>query len=195
MSSSYSLRNVLRTVNSNVCNTTWIYFHIFLYYHHVHKRTCAVFTPAFFHYWRTFLHTHWGMLHPDRISFSEFFYGLWFCVYVTLTSYWFSCTYSCSGSHIFKTVPSEGQNSNLLQRFNGERREKYKVDERWRYEGNDTMMINIGLFPLLHCACWFNHFFTVPTNAHLTLRRLMSYIYGAPILDVSRSHTTTQHSR
>ena len=29
----------------------------------------------------------------------------------------------------------------------------------------------------------------------LTLRQLMSYIYGAPILDVSRSHTTTQHSR
>ena len=29
----------------------------------------------------------------------------------------------------------------------------------------------------------------------LTLRRLMLYIYGAPILDVSRSHTTTQHSR
>ena len=33
----------------------------------------------------------------------------------------------------------------------------------------------------------------------LNFRRLMSYIYiyiyGAPILDVSRSHTTTQHSR
>ena len=29
----------------------------------------------------------------------------------------------------------------------------------------------------------------------LTLRWLMSYIYGAPILDISRSHTTTQHSR
>jgi len=29
----------------------------------------------------------------------------------------------------------------------------------------------------------------------LTLRLLMSYIYGAPILDVSRSHTTTQRSR
>jgi transposase len=28
----------------------------------------------------------------------------------------------------------------------------------------------------------------------LTLRLLMSYIYGAPILDVSRSHTTTQRS-
>ena len=32
-------------------------------------------------------------------------------------------------------------------------------------------------------------------SQYLTLRRLMSYIYGAPILDVSRSHTTTQHSR
>ena len=32
-------------------------------------------------------------------------------------------------------------------------------------------------------------------GGHLTLRVLMSYIYGAPILDVSRSHTTTQHSR
>ena len=29
----------------------------------------------------------------------------------------------------------------------------------------------------------------------LTLRLLMSYIYGAPILDVSRSHTTPHHSR
>jgi hypothetical protein len=29
----------------------------------------------------------------------------------------------------------------------------------------------------------------------LTLRLLMKHIYGAPILDVSRSHTTTHHSR
>ena len=29
----------------------------------------------------------------------------------------------------------------------------------------------------------------------LTLRQLMLYMYGAPILDVSRSHTTTHHSR
>jgi hypothetical protein len=33
------------------------------------------------------------------------------------------------------------------------------------------------------------------TVKSLTLRLLMSYIYGAPILDVSGSHTTTQHSR
>ena len=29
----------------------------------------------------------------------------------------------------------------------------------------------------------------------LTLRQLISYTYGAPILDVSRSHTTTHHIR
>ena len=34
-----------------------------------------------------------------------------------------------------------------------------------------------------------------PSYKELTLRRLTSYIYGAPILDVSRSDTTTQHSR
>jgi len=34
-----------------------------------------------------------------------------------------------------------------------------------------------------------------PRLQYLTLRQLMSYIYGAPILDVSRSHTTTHHSR
>jgi len=36
---------------------------------------------------------------------------------------------------------------------------------------------------------------TLVTFGNLTLRWLMSCIYGAPILDVSRSHTTTQHSR
>jgi len=37
----------------------------------------------------------------------------------------------------------------------------------------------------------------VSVSHTLTLRRLMSYIYiyGAPILDVSRSHTTTHHSQ
>ena len=42
-----------------------------------------------------------------------------------------------------------------------------------------------------------NHFLHVSRIRvkSLTLRLLMSYIYGAPILYVSRSHTTTQHSR
>jgi len=36
---------------------------------------------------------------------------------------------------------------------------------------------------------------SLPAVILLTLRWLMSYIYGAPILDVSRSHTTTHRSR
>ena len=40
----------------------------------------------------------------------------------------------------------------------------------------------------------FLHFNRIKVKS-LTLRPLMSYIYGAPILDVSRSHTTTHHSR
>ena len=44
-----------------------------------------------------------------------------------------------------------------------------------------------------HQASYANNIADFPSV--LTLRRLMSYIYGAPILDVSRSHTTTQHSR
>jgi len=46
-----------------------------------------------------------------------------------------------------------------------------------------------------------HHFLHVSgiTVKSLTLRQLMFYIYiyiyGAPILDVSRSHTTTHHSR
>ena len=42
---------------------------------------------------------------------------------------------------------------------------------------------------------WNVHITKKRKQTDLTLRRLMSYIYGAPILDVSRSHTTTQHSR
>ena len=51
-----------------------------------------------------------------------------------------------------------------------------------------------GPWPPLQCA-------SKPLNSllclsiHLTLRSLTLYIYGAPILDVPRSHTTTQHSR
>jgi len=44
-------------------------------------------------------------------------------------------------------------------------------------------------------SLFFPHYMLLTHVNPLTLRRLMSYIYGAPILDVSRSHTTTQHSR
>jgi len=49
--------------------------------------------------------------------------------------------------------------------------------------------ITLGFHAVMHWFC------VLRRSRSITLRRLMSYIYGAPILDVSRSHTTTQHSR
>ena len=48
---------------------------------------------------------------------------------------------------------------------------------------------------LQHIFCSTSCIYRTNRDLYLTLRWLMSYIYGAPILDVSRSHTTTQHSR
>ena len=45
-------------------------------------------------------------------------------------------------------------------------------------------------YDMIYGMIWYDIWYDI-----LTLRRLTSYIYGAPILDVSRSHTTTQHSR
>jgi len=83
-------------------------------------------------------------------------------------------------------------------------------DVRYHYELLPAVLVYLpatGLFnplnPELNPICYLlallgaHHFLHVSRIRVklLTLRRLMSYIYGAPILDVSRSHTTTQHSR
>ena len=52
----------------------------------------------------------------------------------------------------------------------------------------------LGCDPLV-LGEWFLMFGRNNVSISLTLRSLMLYIYGAPILDVSRSHTMTQHSR
>jgi hypothetical protein len=58
---------------------------------------------------------------------------------------------------------------------------------------------NAELNPISHLVALLgvHHFLHVSRMRvkSLTLRLLMSYIYGAPILDVSRSHTTTHHIR
>jgi len=80
---------------------------------------------------------------------------------------------------------------------------------KWYMLQNDVSPIsiaNIILNPLnaeLNPICYLlallgaHHFLHVSRIRvkSLTLKQLMSYIYGAPILDVSRSHTTTHHSR
>ena len=50
-----------------------------------------------------------------------------------------------------------------------------------------------------HYCCYYYYYYyyyyLCYNCQYLTLRLLMSYIYGAHIFDVSRSHTTTHHSR
>jgi len=58
--------------------------------------------------------------------------------------------------------------------------------------------LNAELNPICYLLALLVHHFLHVSRIRvksLTLRLLMSYIYGAPILDVSRSHTTTHHSR
>ena len=71
-------------------------------------------------------------------------------------------------------------------------------------DGTDRLFRNVvnPLNPELNPICYLlalltHHFLHVSRIRVklLTFRRLMSYTYGVPILDVSRSHTTTQHSR
>jgi len=58
--------------------------------------------------------------------------------------------------------------------------------------------LNAELNPICHfltlLGAHFLHVSRIRVKS-LTLRLLMSYTYGAPILDVSGSHTTTHHSR
>ena len=62
----------------------------------------------------------------------------------------------------------------------------------------DFNPLNAELNPICYLLALLAHHFLHVSRIRvksLTLRLLMSYIYGAPILDFSRSHTTTQHSR
>ena len=63
---------------------------------------------------------------------------------------------------------------------------------------SDFNPLNPALNPICYLLVLLAHHFLHVSRIRvksLTLRLLMSYIYGAPILDVSRSHTTMQHSR
>ena len=77
---------------------------------------------------------------------------------------------------------------------------------RLRVRDNNVFVSSVLVKPLnpeLNPICYllallahhFLHVSRIMVKSLLTLRLLMSYIYGAHILDVSRSHTTTQHSR
>ena len=95
----------------------------------------------------------------------------------------------------------------------------YNISCRWERHtsklGRDTVMaVNVGraeqvelrkfnplnaeLNPICYLLALLVHHFLHVSRIRvksLTIRLLMSYIYGGPILDVSRSYTTTHHSR
>ena len=112
----------------------------------------------------------------------------------------FTGMYECFSIVFFNSV---GSGSDVLQR-----RQPHSPLAT-PFTGSSTMrFLSLGGFvnPLnaeLNPICYFlallgaHHFLHVSRIRvkSLTLRLLMSYIYGAPILDVSRSHTTTHHSR
>jgi len=67
--------------------------------------------------------------------------------------------------------------------------------DKWQMGFNP---LNSELNPICYLLALLAHHFLHVSRISvksLILRLLMSYIYGAPILDVSRSYTTTHHSR
>ena len=88
----------------------------------------------------------------------------------------------------------------VLRRIFGPKRDEVTVE--WRKLRNEELNpLNPELNPICYLLALLgaHHFLHVSRIRvkSLTPRLLMSYIYiyGAPILDVSISHTTTQHSR
>ena len=85
----------------------------------------------------------------------------------------------------------------------GHYRNRFRNDNRYlQHKAEQSSELN-PLNPELNPICYLlallgaYHFLRVSRIRVklLTFRLLMSYTYEAPILDVSRSHTTTQHSR
>jgi len=101
-----------------------------------------------------------------------------------------------------KSQSEEHVTSCAIRRVSCANTEKKTQEKRGSASTTGSTLVN-PLNPELNPICYLlallaaHHFLHVSRIRvkSLTLRRLMSYIYGAPILDVSRSHTTTQHSR
>jgi len=79
-----------------------------------------------------------------------------------------------------------------------EMRTKHSTQSEHHVEFLNVNSLNPELNPICYLLALLAHNFLHVSRImvkSLRLRLPMSHIYGAPILDVSRSHTTTQHSR
>ena len=70
-----------------------------------------------------------------------------------------------------------------------------RATRRWQSQVRNNLRLCLQFAIRANIYIWSANIVMMRTETALTFRRLMSYIYGTPILDVSRSHTTTQHSR
>ena len=95
--------------------------------------------------------------------------------------------------HITGTALPSGRTETAICNFCMEFCHSIPFRSAWAHPAAVCISLSSQLFSLQHYSCG-NDLNCLQLHT-LTLRWLMSYIYGAPILDVSRSHTTTQHSR
>ena len=115
-----------------------------------------------------------------------------------------------SGESISRKYPSAAPSqscSSLIYLFRQPSNSSLSRFKTYNNETNITYIMQMflkfnPLNPKLDPICYLlallgaHHFFHVSRiRVKLLTFRLLMYIYGAPILDVSRSHTTTQHSR
>ena len=114
-------------------------------------------------------------------------------LYKSCSISYIECEYLLSHNHKFLYPPA-------LRSLNTLRTGSFKLF-KCPFPGfffNNFNPLNAELNPICYLLALLAHHFLHVRRImvkSLTLRLLMSYIYGAPILDVSRSHTTTQHSR
>ena len=108
----------------------------------------------------------------------------WKCTYKFCAKYFFCCALKFTNA-------SAGKALNFDPLLN---KELYNWSSSWRFNPLNPELNPICYLLAVLGAHHFLHVSRIRVKS-LTFRWLMSYIYGAPILDVSRSHTTTQHSR
>jgi len=124
---------------------------------------------------------------------------------------WFVCThkihnwsliwvrYLSKGEHKISNMVLQTSNNFLSKFFFQTKKDFMLKSGNWNTESFNPL--NAELNPICYLLALlgaqnFLHVSRIRVKL-LTLRRLMPYIYicGAPILDISRSHTMTQHSR
>jgi len=151
----------------------------------------------------------WGTLVPMLISETPVMYLLELQVWASLTSVMFRQSDNCISPQLTTFYPTTVGMGFVLRKWHWHNI-SFPALQFGQHIVSPSVLSSVTLAvkfnplnPELNPICsllallgahHFLHVSRIRVNL-LTFSRLMSYIYGAPILDVSRSHTTTQHSR